>query len=128
MKKQDRTMNSTVDHGKQLKEVEEKHYFYVLTCNDGSFYAGYTNNLENRLKMHQSGKGAKYTRAHLPVDCFYSECYNDKTTALKREAAFKKLTRSQKEAELLELGVILPLEQPIKRLDIDRRKESEWND
>ncbi|WP_022797111.1 GIY-YIG nuclease family protein [Bavariicoccus seileri] len=124
MKKQDRTMNSTVDHDKQLEDVEEKHFFYVLTCNDGSWYAGYTNNLDHRLKMHQSGKGAKYTRAHLPVECFYSECYGDKTAALKREAAFKKLTRSQKEGELLEFGVTLPLKRPITRVDVDRRGEN----
>ena len=46
-------------------EKNNKHYFYVLECNDDSFYAGYTNNLEKRVATHNEGKGAKYTRARI---------------------------------------------------------------
>ncbi|MDF2903403.1 MAG: nuclease superfamily protein, partial [Bacillus sp. (in: firmicutes)] len=42
--------------------MENKHYFYVLECRDGSFYGGYTNHLERRIMQHNEGKGAKYTR------------------------------------------------------------------
>ncbi len=45
-----------------------KHYFYVLECQDESYYAGYTNNLEHRVKVHNQGKGAKYTRGRTPVE------------------------------------------------------------
>ena len=54
---------------------------YVLECGDGTLYTGYTTDVEARLKTHQSGKGAKYTRARLPVTLIYQEEYPDKTTA-----------------------------------------------
>lgn len=72
------------------------HYFYVLQCSDGSFYAGYTNHLDKRLKAHNSGKGAKYTRGRRPVSLIYSEQFVDKSSALKAEIQFKKLSRKQK--------------------------------
>lgn len=74
------------------------YYVYILKCGDGSLYCGYTNNLDARIKTHNSGKGAKYTRSHLPVTLAYYECFSDKNDALKREAAIKKLTRPEKEA------------------------------
>lgn len=69
---------------------------YMLECNDGSLYTGITNNLENRVKTHNSGKGAKFTRAHRPVVLRYFEKVEDKSSALKREIAIKKLSRTQK--------------------------------
>ena len=71
-------------------------YVYILKCRDGTLYTGWTTDLDKRLKTHNSGNGAKYTRARLPVTLVYSEEYEEKTDALKREAAIKKLTRSQK--------------------------------
>ena len=56
-----------------------EHLFYVLECNDGSYYAGYTNDLEKRIRTHNEGKGAKYTRAKLPVRLIYRESYRNKT-------------------------------------------------
>ena len=53
--------------------MENKAYMYVLECGDGSLYTGYTTDVEARLKKHQSGKGAKYTRARLPVTLLYQE-------------------------------------------------------
>lgn len=74
------------------------HYFYVLLCRDNTYYAGYTNNLEKRLKTHNEGKGAKYSRARLPVQLIYKEVFTDKSQALKAEYAFKQLSRKEKES------------------------------
>ena len=71
-------------------------YVYILRCNDDSLYTGWTNNLEKRLKAHSSGKGAKYTKARLPVDIVYYEEFEDKIEAMRREYAIKKLTRKEK--------------------------------
>ncbi len=73
------------------------HFVYILECGDGSLYTGWTTNLEERLRVHNSGKGAKYTRSHLPVRLLYFESFSEKAQALKREAEIKKLTRPQKE-------------------------------
>lgn len=74
-----------------------EHLFYVLECNDGSYYAGYTNDLEKRIRVHNEGKGAKYTRAKLPVRCIYKESFETKREAMQAEYQFKQLTRSAKE-------------------------------
>ena len=71
-------------------------YVYILRCNDDSLYTGWTNNLEKRIKAHSDGKGAKYTRARLPVELVYFEEFETKTEALHREIELKKLTRAQK--------------------------------
>lgn len=73
------------------------HFVYIVKCCDETYYTGYTNNIEKRLKAHNEGKGAKYTRARLPVTLVYQEEYKDKSEALKREYAIKKLTRKSKE-------------------------------
>ena len=73
------------------------HYVYILSCGDGTFYTGWTTDLEKRVKVHNQGKGAKYTRSRLPVKLLYSEKYSEKGEAMRREAASKKLTRRQKE-------------------------------
>lgn len=69
---------------------------YVLRCRDGSLYTGATNDLPARLARHASGKGARYTRARLPVALVYAERAPDRGSALRREAALKRLTRAQK--------------------------------
>ena len=71
-------------------------YVYMLRCGDDSLYTGYTDDVQRRLKIHQSGKGAKYTRSRLPVTLAYQESLPDKSAALRREAAIKRLTRRQK--------------------------------
>lgn len=73
------------------------HYFYVLECRDGSYYAGYTNDLERRVAVHNEGKGAKYTRAKRPVHCIYFETYTTKQEAMQMEYRFKQLPRKKKE-------------------------------
>ena len=82
------------------------HYAYIVKCSDGTYYTGYTNDLEKRLLAHNAGKGAKYTRNRLPVEIVYFEEYEDKSEAMKREYAIKRLTREQKEK--LISGKVLP--------------------
>ncbi len=71
---------------------------YILRCGDGSLYTGWTNDIEKRLAAHRSGKGAKYTRGRRPVTLVYLEHLPDKSSALKREAAIKHLSRPHKES------------------------------
>ena len=82
------------------------HYAYIVKCSDVTYYTGYTNDLEKRLLTHNAGKGAKYTRNRLPVEMVYFEEYEDKSEAMKREYAIKRLTRKQKEK--LISGKVLP--------------------
>lgn len=77
------------------------HFAYIMRCADGSFYCGYTTDPIAREKAHNSAKGAKYTRSRLPVKLVYTEEYGDKSSALKREAALKRLTHAQKEELVL---------------------------
>ena len=71
-------------------------YVYILRCNDDSLYTGWTNNLEKRIKAHSDGKGAKYTRARVPVELVYFEVFEDKIEAMKREYGIKQLKRKEK--------------------------------
>ncbi|GGE29655.1 GIY-YIG nuclease family protein [Streptococcus himalayensis] len=73
-----------------------KAYMYVLSCADGSLYTGYTTDLDKRIKTHNSGKGAKYTRARLPVTLLYYEEFPDKAAAMSAESRFKRRKRQQK--------------------------------
>jgi len=73
-------------------------YVYILRCGDGSFYTGWTNNLEGRLAAHRAGKGAKYTRAHLPVELAYYEAFHTKKEAMSRERRIKQLSHREKAA------------------------------
>ena len=72
------------------------HYFYVLTCSDGSLYGGYTNDLNRRIEQHNEGKGAKYTRGRGPVILTYYHAYESKGEALRAEYQFKQLPRKKK--------------------------------
>ncbi len=69
---------------------------YILRCGDDTLYTGITNDLENRLKTHNEKRGARYTRARLPVTLAYLEEVPSRSLASRREAAIKKLTRSKK--------------------------------
>lgn len=74
-------------------------YTYILKCSDGTYYTGWTNDLDKRLKAHNGGKsGAKYTRNRRPVTLVYYEEFYDKQEAMRREYAIKQLTRKEKEA------------------------------
>ena len=77
-------------------DQQNNFYFYVLECSDNTLYAGYTNDVKRRLAVHNAGKGAKYTKARLPVTCIYHEAFETKNEAMRVEYAFKQLTRKQK--------------------------------
>ncbi len=72
------------------------HYVYIVKCSDDTLYTGYTIDIEKRIKTHNKGNGAKYTRGRLPVKlCFYEE-YDNKSEAIKREYRIKHLSRKKK--------------------------------
>ena len=71
-------------------------YVYMLRCRDGSLYTGWTNDLEKRLKAHNSGVASKYTRARLPAELVYFEEWESKEAAMSREWHIKQLTREEK--------------------------------
>jgi len=71
-------------------------YVYVILCVDGSFYTGYTKNIDTRIKLHESGKGARYTKMHKPQKIAYLELFDSRAQAMKREKQIKKLTHQQK--------------------------------
>jgi len=72
-------------------------YVYILICMDGSFYTGYTKDLNERTRQHENGKGAKYTKTHRPQKVAYVELFNNRGSAMKRERVIKKLTHQQKQ-------------------------------
>ena len=69
---------------------------YVLRCGDGTLYTGATNDVVKRVETHAKGRGARYTRARLPVKLVFCEPAEDRSAALRREAALKRLTRAEK--------------------------------
>ena len=71
-------------------------YTYILKCSDNTLYTGWTNNLEKRLKDHNEGNGAKYTKPRRPVELIYYEEFETKEEAMKREYAIKQLSRTKK--------------------------------
>ena len=74
------------------------HYVYILRCADDTLYTGYTNDVKARVAMHNTGRGAKYTRGRCPVTLVYSRGFRSIGKALSREHALKQLTRAEKEA------------------------------
>lgn len=87
-------------------------YTYILRCGDDSLYTGWTNHLTKRVADHNAGRGAKYTKAHLPVELVYYEIFDTKEEAMKREYAIKKLSRSQKERLIASTSNLLRREAP----------------
>lgn len=73
------------------------HYTYILKCKDNTYYTGYTTDVEKRIKAHNEGKGAKYTRGRGPVELVYYEEHMEKQAAMRREWEIKQLSRNEKE-------------------------------
>ena len=73
------------------------HYVYVLECADGTYYTGYTTDVERRVAEHDAGEGAKYTRGRTPVELVHLERFGSRSAALSREHEIKALSRSAKE-------------------------------
>jgi putative endonuclease len=78
-----------------------KYFAYLARCTDGSLYAGYTNNVTERELAHNEGRGARYTKARRPVKIIYHEGFINRSDAMKREAAFKKLSKEEKESLII---------------------------
>jgi predicted GIY-YIG superfamily endonuclease len=76
--------------------MDKRWYLYILRCGDGTLYTGITTDVEARLEMHRSGKGAKYTRGRGPLELVYREQCEDHSQALKRELAVKAMSREEK--------------------------------
>jgi putative endonuclease len=73
------------------------HYVYVLECADGTYYTGYTTDVERRVAEHDAGEGAKYTRGRTPVDLRHVEEFETRSAAMRREHEIKSLSRREKE-------------------------------
>jgi putative endonuclease len=76
--------------------MSDSFFCYILECADGTFYTGWTKDPQRRLKQHNRGVGAKYTRMHRPVNLVYIEEQTDISTAMRRERDIKKLSHEQK--------------------------------
>lgn len=88
-------MNKKI-HKKANDAKHNESYTYIVECGDGSLYTGWTNHLVERMKKHNAGKGAKYTRSRLPVRLVYYEVFSTKEKAMQREYAIKQLSRRDK--------------------------------
>ena len=84
----------------EMKMEQKSHYMYVLECADGSLYTGYAVDVQARLAAHNAGKGAKYTRARLPVSLLAYAEFASKHDAMHAEYVFKQLSRNEKDALL----------------------------
>ena len=84
----------------EMKMEQKSHYMYVLQCADGSLYTGYAVDVQARLAAHNAGKGAKYTRARLPVSLLAYAEFASKHDAMHAEYVFKQLSRNEKDALL----------------------------
>lgn len=73
------------------------YYCYILECNDGSYYTGWSTDPQRRARQHNAGRGARYTRQHLPVRLVYVEEHPTRQAAMRREARIKKLTHQSKQ-------------------------------
>lgn len=74
-----------------------EHHIYVVECSDGTYYTGYTTDVERRVAEHNDGTAAKYTRGRRPVTLVHAETFDDQSTAMQREYAIKQLRRPAKE-------------------------------
>jgi len=72
------------------------YYVYVILCQGGSFYTGYTKDLDARMKLHINGEGARYTRMHKPKKLVYTEEFNTRAEAMKKERQVKSMRRREK--------------------------------
>jgi len=89
---------------KRKKFIRKSKFFvYILQCQDGTYYTGYTPNLKRRLRLHNEGKGAKYTRDRRPVKLVWHKEYKYFKKAFKKEIAIKKMTRKQKEKLIIKV-------------------------
>ena len=84
-------------HSAMKIKRKDRFYVYIVKCANGTFYTGYTNDLESRVKLHNKGNGAKYLKGKLPVKLVYAKEYKYYKNALHAERNIKKLRRWQKQ-------------------------------
>jgi len=84
-------------------KARKSYYVYILLCDDGSYYTGYTNNMASRLEKHKRGSGARYTRTRRPKAVVYVEKFKARRAAIKREREIKALSHREKH-ELVSIG------------------------
>lgn len=77
--------------------MDKKYFVYILLTEKGTFYCGYTDDVQKRFETHLLGKGAKYTRANKPIKIVYIQEFNTKSEAMREERRIKKLTHKDKE-------------------------------
>lgn len=82
---------------------DRAHHVYIVACEDGTYYTGYTTDVERRVAEHNEGTGAKYTRGRRPVELVHAETYASQSEAMQREYAIKQLRRAEKE-QLIQNG------------------------
>ena len=87
-----------------MSETSTGYFVYMLLCADGTFYTGTSNNVKKRVKTHNQGKGAKYTRGRRPVRLLYSENCASRSAALRREQEIKAKPRAAKLSLIRESG------------------------
>ena len=86
------------------KNLKLSFFVYILLCNDGSYYTGYTQNLAQRIKLHTNGKGARYTKSRRPIKLAFVELFDSRSQALKREKNIKKMSHVQKQKLIIKNG------------------------
>lgn len=89
-------MKSKNERSKKEIKRENRFFVYIVRCKNGTYYTGYTKDLEKRVTLHNSGNGAKYLRGKLPVKLVYAKEYRYYKNVLCAERRVKKLTRAQK--------------------------------
>ena len=90
--------------------MDKMNYTYIVRCSDGTLYTGWTTDVERRVRKHNSGKGAKYTKTRRPVELMASAAFETKHEAMSAEWHFKQLSRAQKDALLARMSPSEPLE------------------
>ncbi|MEF8829186.1 MAG: GIY-YIG nuclease family protein [Haloarcula sp.] len=80
-----------------MTTARSPYHVYVLRCSDNTFYTGYTTDVERRVREHDAGDGAKYTRGRTPVELVHVESFDSQSEAMSREYDIKQYTRAEKE-------------------------------
>lgn len=76
--------------------MASKYFTYIAECSDGTFYTGYTNDIQKRQQAHNEGRGARYTKSRLPIKIVYQEEFKNRSEAMRREYEIKQLNKIQK--------------------------------
>lgn len=79
-----------------MSGMSRKSYIYIVRCSDGTLYTGWTTDIARRVREHNAGKGAKYTKSRRPVSLVYSEEFDTKEEAMRREYEIKHMSRKKK--------------------------------